>query len=566
MQITLSTTRVDAAPGESTSNQSTTTSGTQTQTQTFTIPGMTQLKGVTSNTGKVEILSTSGNTVTVKVSNGVSNGSSLVPYWNPGGTSTYSQTAHPNSSGSMEYKSYDGYTSGTLTKKQIASEKITTFLSFYSCGISRDTVGESITWRSVMVDDPHYSGWTPVVRVNAQFTSGVINSNSMGCPSPGWGAQTMVEYGSGNAEYTSDRYVFEGVVTTVPHTAHSYVPSYKYDLTFTYITDNVSPEIKLNVLNTSSTNGGVNIKASITDDNSGVMERKWALGNESATFFHTSGNELNEEFVAFENGTYTVYAKDIAGNEAVSKVTVKSIDTSKVQVPKITVSTTKETSEDVEVIVNYASNAVKKEYSRDGVSWSNYTKPVKLGQNGTLWAKASTSSGNASPVAKVIVNNITKVAIGTPRLKASTFMPTKDNVELSITYPSNATKKQVLVNGSGWKNYDTPIVMESNGVVKSRALDSAGNISSVSTVKISNIDNEKPELLVTGIRDKGVYTDQANFKIQTYDTNNYNVVVKLNGKKYYNSYVDKKGKHVLDISVTDVVGNKTSSTYAFTVK
>lgn len=559
-------TKTIAAAGESVSTFSTSQSTSRDQTQTFTIPGMTQLRTVTTNTGSVSIISTDGNKVTIKAINGTSNGSTSVPVHNSGGTYTHSQTAHPNSAGSLEYKSYDGYTSGTLTKKQVASQNVTTFVSMYQCGIQTDTVGNSLIGRSVGMADPHYSGWTPEVRVFPVFTSGTITSNSMGCPSPGWGAQTMVEYGSGDVQYTSERYVHEGTVTTVPHTTYSYTPHYKYDLTFTYITDNVSPEIKLTIPNTSSTNGGVKVKASVTDDNSGVMESKWELGDKSSSFFATGGNELSEEFTAFENGTYTVYAKDIAGNEATSKVKVNSIDTSRVPVPKITVSTTKETSEDVLVTIAYSETAVKKEYSRDGITWSNYTKAIKLGQNTTLWAKASNASGNVSPVAKVVINNITKVAIKPPKVKPSSFGPTRDNVELAITYPDNATKKQVLVNGSGWKSYDAPIVMDNNGVVKSRALDSAGNISSVSTVKISNIDKEIPELLVTGIRDKGVYSGQATFNIQVYDRSQYNVEVKLNGKKYYDTVVSKKGKHSLDISVTDVVGNTTKSQYEFTVK
>ncbi|MBS7262641.1 MAG: hypothetical protein KIG36_03420, partial [Eubacteriales bacterium] len=65
---------------------------------------------------------------------------------------------------------------------------------------------------------------------------------------------------------------------------------------------------------------------------SGIRQVKWAKGNLSASYFADQGTVLaptagsQYKFTVIENGTYTVYAVDEAGNKAVSTVEITCID------------------------------------------------------------------------------------------------------------------------------------------------------------------------------------------------------------------------------------------------
>ncbi|MBP1991163.1 S-layer homology domain-containing protein, partial [Paenibacillus eucommiae] len=59
---------------------------------------------------------------------------------------------------------------------------------------------------------------------------------------------------------------------------------------------------------------------------SGISELRWAAGNEGTAFFATGGEAIvGNEFTVTANGTYTVYARDNAGNEAVETITISNI-------------------------------------------------------------------------------------------------------------------------------------------------------------------------------------------------------------------------------------------------
>lgn len=90
--------------------------------------------------------------------------------------------------------------------------------------------------------------------------------------------------------------------------------------------DKTAPTIALTPSTTNWTNGNITVTANITDGTSGVSVKKWAAGNRDKSYFANAGEALGSSFVAISNGVYTVYAKDVAGNESVKTITINKID------------------------------------------------------------------------------------------------------------------------------------------------------------------------------------------------------------------------------------------------
>lgn len=88
--------------------------------------------------------------------------------------------------------------------------------------------------------------------------------------------------------------------------------------------DTTPPSISLD---TTTTWGETNtLTADITDADSGVAIRKWAIGNLPASFFAISGTSFSGNNInVSKNGVYTIYAKDNAGNESVQTITASYI-------------------------------------------------------------------------------------------------------------------------------------------------------------------------------------------------------------------------------------------------
>ncbi|CAG7651411.1 hypothetical protein PAESOLCIP111_06311 [Paenibacillus solanacearum] len=70
----------------------------------------------------------------------------------------------------------------------------------------------------------------------------------------------------------------------------------------------------------------VTVTAAAYGERNAIAVLKWANGTLPASYFAGNGSELNNgRFTVRENGTYTVYVKDIAGNENTSGVTIANI-------------------------------------------------------------------------------------------------------------------------------------------------------------------------------------------------------------------------------------------------
>ena len=113
---------------------------------------------------------------------------------------------------------------------------------------------------------------------------------------------------------------------------------------------------------------------------------KWAYGSQSADYFADNGYKFTNSFTVLYNGTYTVFAKDISGYEAVGTVEVRGIYTKPAQGAFI------QTFTDLSVDSIGMSVAFERTYnSMDdtdnifGSGWSlNYAKSTRLSDGGTV--------------------------------------------------------------------------------------------------------------------------------------------------------------------------------------
>jgi|GEM_PF-3552999 len=68
-----------------------------------------------------------------------------------------------------------------------------------------------------------------------------------------------------------------------------------------------------------------NAVISLSSNNSTVLQ-KWAKGNHDISYFHKKGNSFTADtFEVFENDEYTIYAKDIYGNETCEKIEIQNV-------------------------------------------------------------------------------------------------------------------------------------------------------------------------------------------------------------------------------------------------
>ncbi|WP_164997230.1 GLUG motif-containing protein [Clostridium minihomine] len=87
------------------------------------------------------------------------------------------------------------------------------------------------------------------------------------------------------------------------------------------ISDTTAPTITVDAFQ-NYTSGVEIIHAAVVDDNSGIAIQKYAVGTQPTSYFATNGTVFNSSIInGLTIGTYTIYAKDNAGNEATKVIT-----------------------------------------------------------------------------------------------------------------------------------------------------------------------------------------------------------------------------------------------------
>ncbi len=99
-----------------------------------------------------------------------------------------------------------------------------------------------------------------------------------------------------------------------------------------FMIDKMAPNLK--VSQAKPENKQVLVSVTMQDNLSGVKTLKVAAGKQNIEYFVNNGQEIQlqgtdikqGEFLITENGTYTLYVKDVAGNEAIQTIQITTID------------------------------------------------------------------------------------------------------------------------------------------------------------------------------------------------------------------------------------------------
>ena len=173
--------------------------------------------------------------------------------------------------------------------------------------------------------------------------------------------------------------------------------------------------------------------------------------------------------------------------------TTPSSDKVNPTVSNIKASTTAPTNKNVTVTATFSDNvALASSLYRigDSGSWTAYpSQGVTVTQNATVYFKAVDTSGNESSVASCKITNIDKTPPAKPTAKASTTASTTKSVSVTATFSKDTDKKEYSLDNKTWKTYSAAVKFTSNGTVYFRGTDKAGNVSDVTSYKVSNISS-----------------------------------------------------------------------------
>ena len=237
---------------------------------------------------------------------------------------------------------------------------------------------------------------------------------------------------------------------------------------------------------TAATNKNVTVTATFSD-NVAVSKKLYRIGN-------GSWKSYSNGVTITQNDTVSFKAVDSSGNESkVVSYKVTNIDkTAPAKPTSVKASITKATNQAVTVTASFSKDSTKKQYSLDNKSWSNYSNGVKVTKNGTVYFRGTDTAGNISPVVSYKVTNIDTTPPTKPTAKANTTKATNQAVTVTATFSKDSEKKQYSLDNKKWSNYSNGVKLTKNGTVYFRGIDAAGNISTVTTYKVSNIDTTPP--------------------------------------------------------------------------
>ena len=240
---------------------------------------------------------------------------------------------------------------------------------------------------------------------------------------------------------------------------------------------------------TVGTNATVTFTATDNSGGSGIQ----------ATYYTVDGGaqQTGTSVTLTTDGTHTVayWSVDWAGNTEQQKTVTVTIDKTAPALAGLYADITVPTNQNVAVTIYYPLDAVVRDYKvGDSGAWTPYTAPVVMSDNGIVYARSADAVGNVSGIASYTVGNIYKVPPSGAVLTADVTDPTNGNVTLTIVYPTtNVVLTQYKVGDSGtWTAYTGPVVVTDNVTVYAQSIDIAGNVSSVTSYVVGNIDRVPP--------------------------------------------------------------------------
>lgn len=275
--------------------------------------------------------------------------------------------------------------------------------------------------------------------------------------------------------------------------------------------DRSAPSLSLAPSTTEWTSGSVHISASTVDDLSGVKLTKWAAGYQPLAFFKNgAGTMFNDSFTVTDNGVYTVYAEDQAGNAVTEQITIDNLDDISPAI-SLTPSTTEPTQTDIAITVD----ATDQESGIEIVKWAAGKQSASyfagegnalqgagftVSENGQYTVYAKDKAGNEQ-IETVEITNIYKSG---PNLRLSLDNANWTNsavrIQLDVTDNGSGIAVQKWAAGHHdpdyFMNEGTPFTgssfaVDSNGMYTVYIKDNAG-YEAVAVIEVTRMDNEKP--------------------------------------------------------------------------
>jgi alpha-tubulin suppressor-like RCC1 family protein len=308
-----------------------------------------------------------------------------------------------------------------------------------------------------------------------------------------------------------------------------------------------------------------------------IIADKTTATNTNVTVTVTFPADATVKEYRVNNGTWTVYSSlsytaplamtanglveargtDAVGNvSAIGSYTVNNIDTVAPNAPTLVADKTIPTNQNVTVTITYPADAFVKEYRINAGAWTAHTAPIVATANETIEARATDLAGNVSTIGTYTVSNIDKVAPITPTLVADKTTPTNANIAVTVSFPADATVKEYRMNGGAWTAYTVPVAMTANGLVEARGTDDVGNISTIGSYTVSNIDKVAPTT-PTLVADKTTTTTQIVIVTASYSTDTAVKEYRINGGAWtaYTAPISMTANGLVEARGTDAVGN-----------
>ncbi|RCX12201.1 Ig-like protein group 2, partial [Anaerobacterium chartisolvens] len=227
--------------------------------------------------------------------------------------------------------------------------------------------------------------------------------------------------------------------------------------------------------------------------------------------------EKVENTQAFLNEVRDLVEQLLEGNE--KSLLIKRIDEvqSKINIaiveePVIGVDIEGPTNSDVTVTIDNWGNAAIKHYRIDNGEWKEYLSPIIMQQNGLVEAQSISATGYLSGIVSIRIDNIDKIPPPIPVITPNTTAPTSVSVTIDITNWGDAQIKKYRVDGGGWKEYTSPVVIMDNGLIEAVGVDAAGNSSGIGTLRIDNI-NKTPASIKINEPDEKIFRVGAKLQL-----------------------------------------------------
>lgn len=241
---------------------------------------------------------------------------------------------------------------------------------------------------------------------------------------------------------------------------------------------------------------------------------------------------------------------------------------SSLSAPVITPDTTEMTAYPVTLTITYPPTAVIKQFSTDGVNYSDYASPVLITANNSLCtAKYQDASGSWSPVASYTVNNIIgEIKIDKPRIILSTTEPTNKSITVTIDFGNAAHGHYFTDDDNRPRPYTGPFIVYDNDHIYS--MGSLGSLSSGNDLIVDNIDKWIPnppsysinehKLVLTAGADSGSGVKEVQYQLDDGEWKTYTepIAVTPGAHEIHAKTIDKAGNMSLTLIETVTVMEK----------